>query len=346
MFAQRTWPDGILQSCRNVIRNNYLLEHDIYLFLPRPSIYWTSYNKRFLVCIGMLLVVTTTSQAQRSLKEWQGAVWVWDQTDANRENQSDAPRYLRRHFTSPKEIQKAELWITADNHYTAYVNGQKVGADGEWNTVENYDIRKYLQPGDNVLAIEARNAGGPAAIIARVQIQGKKGKAIRFGTDSQTKITQDAAKDWNTLSFDDKSWFNAVVVGKADIGPWNITGAVAKAGADYDFDQVDRSVTQRLSAEEEQKHFVFPKDFAVELLVADPVVINPVTLAMDDQGRLYVSESHTYRYGPGGSPVKPFTNPVVRLEKSRTAKPGNEHWWPKDSRTQSWGLLVKGIRYG
>jgi len=52
----------------------------------------------------------------------------------------------------------------------------------------------------------------------------------------------------------------------------------------------------------------------VELVAAEPLVINPVTIAMDERGRLYVSESHTYRYGPGGTPVKPYTNPIVRLE--------------------------------
>ncbi len=57
-----------------------------------------------------------------------------------------------------------------------------------------------------------------------------------------------------------------------------------------------------------------PKDFEIELVAADPVVINPITMIMDDKGRIIVSESHTYRYGPPGSPIKPFANPLVRLD--------------------------------
>lgn len=76
----------------------------------------------------------------------------------------------------------------------------------------------------------------------------------------------------------------------------------------------DRKITQHLSPAEEKPHFVLPPDFEIELVAAEPLVINPITMTLDDRGRLYVSESHTYRYGPGGSPVKPYSNPIVRLE--------------------------------
>jgi putative membrane-bound dehydrogenase-like protein len=76
----------------------------------------------------------------------------------------------------------------------------------------------------------------------------------------------------------------------------------------------DRKIDKPLSAEEQHKLFVLPKDFEIELLAAEPLVINPITMTLDDKGRIYVSESHTYRYGPPGSPIKPFANPVVRLD--------------------------------
>jgi putative membrane-bound dehydrogenase-like protein len=81
-----------------------------------------------------------------------------------------------------------------------------------------------------------------------------------------------------------------------------------------DVTAVDRAIKGRLSAQEQKKHFRFPEGFALDLVAAEPLVINPVTMTVDDQGRIYVSESHTYRYGPGGSPIKPFRNPVVRLD--------------------------------
>lgn len=82
----------------------------------------------------------------------------------------------------------------------------------------------------------------------------------------------------------------------------------------------NRNIKDRLSAEEQKKHFQVPEGFEVELVAAEPLVINPITMTIDDKGRIYVSESHTYRYGPTGSPVKPFRNPVVRLDPQPDGK--------------------------
>src|SRR5438309_11347357 len=88
---------------------------------------------------------------------WADAKWVWDEPDANKVAQNNEPRYLRLSFNLDAKPQAAELWITVDNVYVAYVNGQKVGADNEWSTIEKYDVAKHLVVGKNVLAIQATN---------------------------------------------------------------------------------------------------------------------------------------------------------------------------------------------
>jgi putative membrane-bound dehydrogenase-like protein len=90
--------------------------------------------------------------------------------------------------------------------------------------------------------------------------------------------------------------------------------AADKTRFTYGSTAVDPNVKTRLTAKEQLKHFIVPKDFEIELVAADPVVINPITMVVDDKGRIIVSESHTYRYGPPGSPIKPYANPVVRLD--------------------------------
>src|SRR5438552_1213958 len=91
---------------------------------------------------------------------WASASWVWDEADANKITQNNEPRYLRCAFDLAAKPSAAELWITVDNVYIAYVNGQKVGEDAEWATVEKYDVGKHLVVGKNVLAIKATNQGG------------------------------------------------------------------------------------------------------------------------------------------------------------------------------------------
>src|SRR5438552_490562 len=76
----------------------------------------------------------------------------------------------------------------------------------------------------------------------------------------------------------------------------------------------DPKVKGQLAPEEQKPLFVLPRGFEIELVAAEPQVINPITMTLDEKGRIYVSESHTYRYGPGGTPIKPFTNPVIRLD--------------------------------
>ncbi len=86
------------------------------------------------------------------------AQWIWDPSDSN-------TVYLRREFeisdTVFDKISKITVHITADDGYDLYVNGNLIGADfGSWAVPETYDITAALQPGKNVLAIEAANVGG------------------------------------------------------------------------------------------------------------------------------------------------------------------------------------------
>jgi quinoprotein glucose dehydrogenase len=272
-----------------------------------------------------LLAASLTSPvfAQKASNSWGGASWVWDEPDANKVPQNNEPRYLRCTFELAAKPAAAELWITVDNVYVVYVNGQKIGEDSEWSTVEKYDVAKHLVVGKNVLAIKATNQGGVAGAIARLHIKTADKKDLFVVTNEKTKITRAASvsERWTTADYDDSTWFNAVVLGDPSIAPWNIaTGAVTAKGkgkggpTDYGSSAVDPKIKTRLTAQEQLRHFIVPKDFEIELVAADPVVINPITMVLDERGRIIVSESHTYRYGKSGSPVKPFSNPVIRLD--------------------------------
>jgi len=76
----------------------------------------------------------------------------------------------------------------------------------------------------------------------------------------------------------------------------------------------DKKITKHQAPADQRQHFVLPPGFEIELVAAEPLVINPISMTLDEKGRIYVSESHTYRYGPNGTPVKPFSNPIIRLD--------------------------------
>ncbi len=270
-----------------------------------------------LLLAALPLGLLSLSPAQPPTPGWGSARWVWDEADANSVDQSNEPRYLRRTFELGARAVQAELWITVDNHYVVYVNGHKVGSDGEWSSVEKYDVTKHLVPGKNVLAILAKNQGGPAGAIARLHVKTADQKELLIGTDDKTRITQMADPDWLKITFDDSTWPTAVVLGDAAIGPWNlVSGGSGKTPGQksFNFAVADPRVKDRQKAADQVKHFIVPEGFEVELVATDPLIINPVTMAVDEKGRIYVSESHTYRYGPPGSPIKPYANPLVRLD--------------------------------
>ncbi len=264
-------------------------------------------------------LVASTAHAQ-----WGTAQWVWDSPQGNKAQQTNDPRYLRLAFDLDALPTKAELRIAADNAYVAWINGVKVGAGSEWQAPGVHDVLKQLVVGKNVLAIEARNQGGVAGVIARLAIGGKK--PIDVITSNANRITQNAPADWNKLAFDDAAWAKASELGLGGAtAPWGGKGAASTGGKtesvpDFTFAVADPKIKDRQTPEEQQKNFIVPEGFEVELVVADPLLINPVAITTDDKGRLYVSESHTYRFGPKGSPIKPFTNPIVRLDRGADGK--------------------------
>lgn len=242
---------------------------------------------------------------------WTGASWVWDELGAT----SGEPRYFRHAFELKAKPKSAQVQITADNHYELRINGKKVGADGSWNSVETYDVAKLLAAGENVIAVQANNAGGPAGLLARlvVQFSGKE-KTLVLGTGSKWKTSRNAGEDWAKAEFDDQGWKTAVVLGGAAASPWHIVGRSSGGGGPSDTNVSSSKIKSYRPASEEIEHFILPEGFEIELVAAEPLVINPVCVTLDEQGRMYVSESHTYRYGPGRSPVEEPTNPIVRLD--------------------------------
>ncbi len=272
--------------------------------------------KKLLLFLAVLtLGALPLALAQTRSPGWGSARWIWDQADGNSAVQTDDPRYLRRMFDLAGKPAKAELWITADNEYTVYVNGQKVGHGTEWSKVDHYDVSRHLGMGKNMLAIVARNHGGPAGVIARLHVVTADKKNVVVGTDDQTRITQIAHPDWLKRDFDDRAWPTAAVLGDVGIGPWNLAGSnVVGSKQSFQFQVADPKIRERQTPQAQQKNFILPEGFEIELVAADPLVINPVTMAVDEKGRIYVSESHTYRYGPAGSPIKPYANPLVRLD--------------------------------
>ena len=74
---------------------------------------------------------------------------------------------------------------------------------------------------------------------------------------------------------------------------------------------------QALRPDEQQKRFILPPGYRMELVLSDPDIINPTAIAFDGNGRLFVNEMRTYMYDADGS--REF-EPVSRISVHESSR--------------------------
>ncbi len=108
-----------------------------------------------------------------------------------------------------------DIYVTCDNGYELYVNGALLGTGNNWNAAQRYQ-NTPLQVGRNVVAIKGTDAGGIAALLAEMVIDGQ-----RIGSGTSWKCSLTAPADWKDAGFDDSAWVPATDYGAYGISPWN-----------------------------------------------------------------------------------------------------------------------------
>ena len=129
-------------------------------------------------------------------------------------------RHYRRTFDLPGPVKSATVTVTADNAYELYVNGQRVGADGDWYKAETYDIAATLSSGANAIAVKAINEGSFGGMLAEAAIALEDGAFVRVGTDADWRVSRDAPEGWHATGFDDSAWATPEVGSPPPMAPW------------------------------------------------------------------------------------------------------------------------------
>ncbi len=121
---------------------------------------------------------------------------------------------LRGRWKLASAPRQAWAVITVDNEYTLFVNGQKIGADVDWKSVETVDLSSALKAGDNDILIVAKNAGsGPNLAAAFFEARAK--------TDGGTQtFASGTAWEWTATPPDGKGRF-------LGLPSWQKTAAIA-----------------------------------------------------------------------------------------------------------------------
>jgi alpha-L-rhamnosidase len=144
--------------------------------------------------------------------------WIWHPA-ASGENHTI---YLRRVFSIPKEktLKSARLFITADNGFVVYVNGQEIGRDSDWKSLERYDVGQALRAGDNVVAVQANNTLGDFGFVCGIRLTFADGSEAQVLSDEQWKTNAEEQADWQSAGYNDRGWLPPLVFTDYGQEPW------------------------------------------------------------------------------------------------------------------------------
>jgi lysophospholipase L1-like esterase len=179
-----------------------------------------------IVLVAVLLSATTASAAEPQ--------WIW----AAEGNPQDAPAenaYFRVAFQveNPKS---GHVEITADNTYSLWINGERIGAGIDWQQIDRFDLTSRLIKGKNVIAVLGQNSSGPAGLVARVVVKDSGDRTIDASSGADWKTAIVAQPMWWSLGFDDAAWKSAHVFGAlGKTSPWGNTPKIVAAPSAAEF---------------------------------------------------------------------------------------------------------------
>ena len=118
----------------------------------------------------------------------------------------NATRYFRRSFSVPETAVggPAHLQIAADDAYTAWLNGRRLGSGDI--TPRIFDLAGLLRPGRNVLAVMAREETGAEGLLAEIDHLDGDGRVVATPADDAWRASREAPEGWTGLDFDDAAW--------------------------------------------------------------------------------------------------------------------------------------------
>jgi putative heme-binding domain-containing protein len=220
----------------------------------------------------------------------QTPAWIWD--PASPSPKDGEVRYFQTGFQAAQTVAKAVLTAAADNHFIAYLNGQRVSAGDAWEAPVKADVTKAVQKGNNLLAIEARNDSGVAGLLVKLDLTYANGKRESIVTSPSWKVAAQEQTDWNRAPARAPGWVSAKSLGKLGVSPWGDVLAGQPGGS--------RNNARSGQATPAESLTVLP-GFKVELLhSATGSEGSWVCLTLDNKGRLIISpqdaRQHLLRY--------------------------------------------------
>ena len=166
--------------------------------------------------------------------------WIWSTKDAESKGKAGVA-YFRKTVQVADEVRQAIGIVTCDNRFSLFVNGKNVGSGNDWTHPEMIDLKPFLKPGENVIAIEGVNdlpgniapttnnavAGteNPAGLLFYLQVRtGKSGseKIAEVVSDNSWLVSEQKNEGWEKPGFSAEKWTASVDLGQISMLPWRL----------------------------------------------------------------------------------------------------------------------------
>lgn len=135
--------------------------------------------------------------------------------------------YLRHVVNLKKVPHHVVLYASADNHLELFLNGKKITStfnkhNQVWRRGRVLSVAAILHPGDNIIAIRAKNDQGEAGVVVWMVADGK----TLCVTNGKWRVANaiPAGAAWTLQRFDDSTWSRATVEARYGTSVWGNNG--------------------------------------------------------------------------------------------------------------------------
>ncbi|KAF9462020.1 hypothetical protein BDZ94DRAFT_1298824 [Collybia nuda] len=147
--------------------------------------------------------------------------YIWKSAPIRPRTHRTGNATFRRTWTPPigKEPMYADIIANADDEYTLFVNGWKVGSGTVLAAAQRYCVPLFDSP--NTFAIQARNVpdNTPAGVFTAIQVKYTDSSTDIIVSDRQWRVTGDAPEGFEQVDFDDSAWSAAFEQGRYPAEP-------------------------------------------------------------------------------------------------------------------------------
>lgn len=148
------------------------------------------------------------------------AKWIWCNEGSPAASAPPGRRFFRRVVElDAVPLTTARLVMTADNSFECEVNGHTAGSGDNWAKTYEMDLKPWLKPGKNVIAVSVLNttaSPSPAGLIGQLKLVYSDNRTAQVPTDRGWQAS--AKEPVNNDSGD--SWAAALELGALGMGPW------------------------------------------------------------------------------------------------------------------------------